>query len=54
MLERNSCVCYRPDSITATNNWWGENPIYFVKGRVWEQTDDKYLIPVDYSSAYTV
>ena len=47
-LEIGLCVCYKRTSIDARNNWWGWNSSYFVRGRVWDQNDDKYLIPVNW------
>lgn len=47
-LELGICVCYKPTAIDARNNWWGWNSSYFVRGRVWDQNDDKYLIPVNW------
>src|SRR6218665_2968301 len=40
-------------SVQAQNNWWGQNSLSYVRGRVWDRRDDDNLIQVQYEPFLT-
>ncbi|PAA47530.1 hypothetical protein BOX15_Mlig027693g2 [Macrostomum lignano] len=52
-LEFNKCICYRRDTVDARYNWWGEPYSFYAPGRLWDNSDDPYIIGIDYSNYYT-
>ncbi|XP_064633824.1 protein bark beetle-like isoform X2 [Lineus longissimus] len=43
---------FEDSRIEAIKNWWGSHLDVYIKGRIWDRDDDRYLVPVDYKPFY--